>query len=99
MHLDISKKKVQDAYALSKSTVISEQDPNQRANYQKINYTEFLEFCARIAEKWFAETEMADLDLHRKIEYFLENLFSTAGVKVAYQERVIDEFSDSDEDY
>ena len=42
---------------------------------------------------------MADLGLHRKIEYFLENLFSTVGAKVAYQERVIDEFSDSDEDY
>ena len=65
----------------------------------KINYMEFIEFCARIAERWFAETEMADLDLHRKIEYFLENLFSTFGAKITYQERTIDEFSDSDEDY
>ena len=68
--------------------------------YTRLTYVEFLEFIARCSEKWMEETEMAEIDLKRKIEYFLENLFSnTLGVKLTYQERVVDEFSDSDDDY
>ena len=77
----------------------NEQDQSQKLLYQKLNYHEFLEFCARISERWFSETEMASIELNRKIEYFLENLFATSGDKVVYQERHIEEFSDSDEDY
>ena len=55
-----------------------------RNAYHKIYYTEFLEFIARCTEKWFEETEMAELPLERKIMYFLENLFATIGAKVVH---------------
>ena len=65
-----------------------------------MNFTEFMEFIARCSEKWMQETEMAEIELKRKVEYFLENLFAnTIGAEVVYQERIVEEFSDSDEDY
>ena len=71
---------------MSKNIVVNEQELNQRASYHKINYTEFLEFMARCSEKWFEETEMAELPLKRKIEYFLENLFGKMmGEPLIYQ--------------
>ena len=42
------------------------------ATYTQMNFTEFLEFIARVSEKWMEETEMAEIELRRKIEYFLE---------------------------
>ena len=81
---------------MSKRLVVNEQDSNQRTTYHKIIYTEFLEFIARCSDKWFEETEMAELPLARKILYFLEGLLATIGAKVFFQETSIDEFSDSD---
>lgn len=78
---------------------MNEQDAAQKALYNKLYFTEFLEFIARISEKWMEETEMASIDLRRKIEYFLENLLLHHGMKVVYQERFVQEFSDSDDDY
>ena len=64
-----------------------------------MNFIEFLEFCSRVAERWFEDTEMNELEMSKKVEYFLENLLGQVGVKVTYQEKAIEEFSDSDEDY
>ena len=46
---------------MCKATVLNEQEASQSAHYAKITYLEFLEFCSRIAEKWFEETEMEEL--------------------------------------
>ena len=55
--------------------MLNEQDSSQRQAYSRLTYPEFLEFLARSSEKWMEETEMASIELKRKIEYFLENMF------------------------
>ena len=62
-------------------------------------YVEFLEFLARIAELYFEESEMEELDLHVKIEYLLDELLPLIGAKRIKQETIIEEFSESDDDY
>ena len=60
---------------------------------------ELLEFIARISEYWLQETEMDELPLPRKIEHFLEYMLPLVDSSLVCQELVIEEFSDSDDDY
>ena len=100
MKLDLTKRQVQECYALSKQVVVNEQDRRDRAAYDKISYLEFLEFIARISDQWFLGTEMEELALSAKIEEFLEQLLVLVdGFKMVRQEITIEEFSDSDDDY
>ena len=52
--------------------------------YDKLTYIEFLEFIARMAEAWFSDTEMDDYPLYRKIEYFLERMFTITGAELVH---------------
>ena len=72
MGLELTKRTIQECYAMSKQIVVNEQDRRDYAAYDRMNYSEFLEFIARISENWFLGTEMEDLPLPNKIEEFLE---------------------------
>ena len=61
--------------------------------------TEFLEFLARIAELYFKGSEMEELELFQKIEYLLDEILPLVGAKRVKQVTVIEEFSESDDDY
>ena len=80
--VEISKKTLQECYALSKDVVTNEQDATLRATYHKMIYLEFLEFISRVADRWFRETELDEIPLYRKIEYLLERLVPLVGHKL-----------------
>ena len=54
---------------------------------------------ARIAELYFEGSEMEELELHHKLEYLLDELLPIVEAKRVKQETVINEFSESDDDY
>ena len=58
-----------------------------------------MEFLARIAETYFKGSEMEDIDLANKVEYLLDEILPLVGSKRVKQETVIEEFSESDDDY
>ena len=87
------------AFAMSKMTVIEESNAEAAASYHRMVYVEFLEFLARIAELYFADSEMEDLELHVKLEYLLDELLPMVNAKRVKQTTVIEEFSESDDDY
>jgi len=97
--LKLSHKVINEAYSMSKSTVVSEFERNSLQEYSKLNYVEFLEFLARIAELYFEGSEMEELELHSKIEYLLDEILTLVGAKRIKQSTVIEEFSESDDDY
>ena len=87
------------AYVLSKMTIVDEGTLDALITYNKLIYVEFLEFLSRIAELYFAGSEMEDLTLNAKLEYLLDELLPIINVKRIKQETVIEEYSDSDDDY
>ena len=64
-----------------------------------MTYVEFLEFLARIAELYFEGSEMEELELHQKLEFLLDEILPVVGAKRVKQTTVIEEFSESDDDY
>ena len=66
---------------MSKQTVIEETNPDANQAYHKMIYVEFLEFLARIAELYFEGSEMEEIDLHRKLEYLLDELLPMVNTK------------------
>ena len=84
---------------MSKMTVINELDPGAEVQYKKLTKPEFLEFICRIAELFFKDSELEDLQLHEKLEYLLDDMFKLVGDKRVKQEIHVEEFSDSDDDY
>lgn len=62
--LQVSQRKVNEAYALCKMTVINEFDPGSENQYRKMVYVEFLEFLGRIAHLYFEKSEMNELELY-----------------------------------
>ena len=64
-----------------------------------MNYVEFLEMIGRVADTYFAGSEMEDLQLAQKIEYLLDEILPVVGKSRVKQEIIIDEFSESDDDY
>ena len=68
-------------------------------SYYRMVYVEFLEFLARVAECYFAGSEMEDLELANKIEYLLDEILPLVNAKLTKQETIIEEFSESDDDY
>ena len=42
---------------------------------------------------------MEELDLHIKLEYLLDEIFTLIGAKRVRQTTIIEEFSESDDDY
>ena len=53
----------------------------------------------RVADTYFAGSEMEDLQLAQKIEYLLDEILPVIGKSRVKQEIIIDEFSESDDDY
>ena len=64
-----------------------------------VTYVEFLELLARIGELYFRDSEMEDLSLAEKIEYILDDLLPIVEMERTKQKIIIEEFSDSDDDY
>ena len=54
---------------------------------------------ARVAELYFEDSEMAELDLNVKLEYLLDEILPLVKAKRVKQTTVIEEFSESDDDY
>ena len=90
---------IREAFAMSKMTVVNELDAEGRLAYRKLKRVEFLEFLARIADLYFKESEMEELDLYEKIEHILDDLLPLIGGFRVKQEVTVEEFSESDDDY
>lgn len=97
--LDIPEKDIMQAYAMCKMTVIEETNFEAVQAYKKLQYVEFLEFLGRVAELYFEGSEMEELELYQKIEYLLDELLPLVDAKRVKQVTVIQEFSESDDDY
>ena len=97
--LKVSRYIVREAYALCKMTVVNELDQSGELQYKRLQYVEFLEFLARIADLFFEGSEMEGLELHEKIEHILDEILPLVGAKRVKQKIVIEEFSESDDDY
>lgn len=97
--LVIDKAHVKYAFTMCKMSVIEETAPEAVGIYQKLQYVEFLEFLGRVAELYFEGSEMEELELHHKLEYLLDELLPIVDAKRVKQETVINEFSESDDDY
>ena len=98
-NLHFSSRILQEAFSLSKHDVISEFDRDSLQNYHKMSYLEFLEFLSRFAELYFEGSEMEELELHQKLEFLLDEILPVVGAKRVKQTTVIEEFSESDDDY
>ena len=48
---------------MSKTTVSNEFDRDSLQEYNKLSYLEFMEFLVRIADLYFADSEMMELEL------------------------------------
>ena len=77
--LDLGIEKIRIAYALSKMTVMVEDDDKDGKRYKKMTFEEFCEFIARCVEMLFKESELEELPLDEKLEYILEDLLPLAG--------------------
>jgi len=95
----LNKYHVTRCFVMSKMSVVEESAPDAVLTYKKLQYVEFLEFLARIAELYFEGSEMEELQLHEKLEYLLDELLPLVNAKRVKQVVVIEEFSESDEDY
>lgn len=87
------------AYVMSKMTVVLEKDLKQRGSYTKMNFVEFLEFLARVASLIFDNSELENIPLSEKLEYFFSDMFKIIERKYERNIIVVHEFSDSDDDY
>ena len=97
--LNVPKRMIRQAFAMCKMTVEKEHDSEGQLDYLKLSRVEFLEFIARIAELFFAESEMEELPLSEKVEHVLDEILPVIGAKRTKQQITIEEFSDSDDDY
>ena len=80
-------------------TVVEETSTESRIIYNKLIYVEFLEFLGRIAGLYFDGSEMEGLELYQKLEYLLDEILPTISAQRIKQSTIIEEFSESDEDY
>ena len=84
---------------MSKQTVINETDREQFATYNKARYVEFLELVGRVANILFRGTELEGKSLQWKLEHILQEIFRKLHLEVLRNRIIIEEFSDSDDDY
>ena len=97
--LAISSKDIMQCYVASKPCVIADSNSKAANQYRKLTFIEFLEFISRLAFQLFKDTESEELDLDKKIEYMLDDIFAHEKTKRVEQIAYIHEFSESDEDY
>ena len=79
--LEVRQDQIKTAFVQSKMSVVEETNVDAIQAYNKLLFVEFLEFLARIAELYFEESEMEDLDLHVKIEYLLDEILPLVDAK------------------
>ena len=84
---------------MSKMSVVDETANEAKIAYNKMIFVEFLECLGRIAELYFEGSEMEELELHQKLEFLLDEILPVVGAKRVKQTTVIEEFSESDDDY
>ena len=97
--LRVPKDIVGQAFAMCKMTVTNDTDPEGLKLYRKLTKVEFLEFISRVADLFFHESEMEDLQLYEKIEHVLDEVFPLVGATRVRQRVTVEEFSESDDDY
>ena len=90
---------IREAYAMSKMTVVCEQDKKQARSYENLQFVEFLEFLARVVDLTFQSSELEEIPLEEKLEYLLKDLLPMVGMTYQVSRQIIMEFSDSDDDY
>ena len=90
---------VREAFGMSQMTVVQESDEKAFATYSHSKFAENLEVLARISVFLFEGSEMESEDLKLKLEHLLNELFKTINKKVKFNRIIIEEFSDSDDDY
>ena len=90
---------VREAFSMSKQTVINETDRDSFATYSKARYVEFLELIGRMANILFRGTELEGKSLQWKLEHVLQELFQKMHLEMLRNRIIIEEFSDSDDDY
>lgn len=64
-----------------------------------MSFEEFCEFIARVVTSNFKDSELDELPLDEKLEFILEKLLPLVGHTFQRSRTVIEEFSDSDDDY
>ena len=65
---------IHHAFALCKMSIVNETDRKAHEQYRALQYVEFLELIARIAELHFKDSEMEDLMLDKKVGHILDEL-------------------------
>ena len=94
----VSEMDVKFAFGMCKMTVVSE--ANAFKEYNRIQFVEFLEFIGRLAYIRFKDSsEMGSLPLATKIEYILDDIFAGYGMTRREVVDIVEEFSESDDDY
>ena len=86
-------------FALSKMTVVNELDDLHFYSYNRMVFEEFCEFIARVIVTLLKDSELEELPLEEKLEYILEVILPLAGHTFKPNKIIIEEFSESDEDY
>lgn len=66
---------------MSKTTVSNEFDRDSLQEYNKLSYLEFMEFLVRIADFYFEDSEMMELELDKKFEYLLDEVLPLVNAK------------------
>jgi len=97
--LALTRGMIRQAFSLCKMTIVNELDKKSAVTYGGVTQVEFLELIARVAELYFRGSEYEELMLSEKVEYILDDLLPLVTAKRTKQRIVIEEFSDSDDEY
>lgn len=96
--LNMIEKDAMFCYGMSKMTVTNEQE-DSTTKYRRLQFVEFLELIGRIADHKFKGTEMEKIPLAQKIEFVLDDVLALVEVKRKDVQIVIDDESESDDEY
>ena len=95
----ISEECIQRSFPMSKQVFTHENDNEGIIIYQKLSWSEYMEFLCRVAFLHFANSEMEGLDLDMKMRYFFDDVFTTCIGQPRAETPVPDIDTCSDEDY
>ena len=97
--LNLTEKDAIYCYGMCKMTVINEAEEST-LKYKRLQFVELLELMGRVAEVKFRGTEMeSSLNLAQKIEFVLDDVLQLVEVKRKDVNIVVDEQSESDDEY
>ena len=85
-------------YGMSKMTVANESE-EATLKYKRLQFVEFLEMLGRIADLKFKGTDMERMKLTIKMEYVLEDVLALVGATRKDVNIVVNEESESDDEY